>query len=311
MGVHVAEYFGQRTDVSSPIAPAYIPTKKDDPLTPKCPFSSGNTCRKLKSKYEPVCSVRTDAGDMWIVCPERLCTTKKDLPLCAHQQEILTDIANHVFKPGMAPDDICVKREESLSVFGSGTYHADYIMTTKTGQSGTSGPDRLVLEMQGGGETTDTGPLTKNVKAWRNDPNRDNAMLRKRASTSPLPANAWRRQQEQFLVKGDVAMKTWKGLGIAFCVGTILYDYIMEKVRPASIPNLKDYNWTLCLMAIKEDTSNPPAPGPIPLIVDEDRILYTNYQTFVQALINRGEPTLDAFEGEFISLTNVYYVISF
>ena len=106
-------------------------------------------------------------------------------------------------------------------------------------------------------------------------------------------------------------MKTWKGLGIAFCVGTILYDYIMEKVRPASIPDLKEYNWTLCLMAIKEDETAPVAPGPIPLVVDESRILYTNYQTFVQALINRGEPTLEAFQGEFLGLNNEYYYIEF
>lgn len=311
MGVHVAEYFGQRTDVAEIIQPAYMPNSKDDPDLPLCPFSAGNTCRKLKSKYEPVCSVRTDEGDLWIVCPERLCTTKKDLPLCEHQIKILTNIADHVFKPGLQADEICIRREVNLNVFGSGKYHADYVMTTSTGVSGTSGPDRLVLEMQGGGETTDTGPLTRNVKSWRKNENRDNEMLRQRASTSPLPANAWRRQQEQFLVKGDVAMKTWKGLGIAFCVGTILYDYIMEKVRPASIPNLKEYNWTLCLMAIKEDEIAPVAPGPIPLVVDESRILYTNYQTFVQALINRGEPTLEAFQGEFLGLNNEYYYIKF
>ena len=99
-------------------------------------------------------------------------------------------------------------------------------------------------------------------------------------------------------------MKTWKGYGIAFCVGTILYDYLMNKLASANLPNLKEYNWTLAIIAIKEDDSAPAAPGPIPIKVDESRMLFTNYQTFVQALINQGEPSLDAFRGEFINLNN-------
>lgn len=76
-----------------------------------------------------------------------------------------------------------------------------------------------------------------------------------------------------------------------------------------SLPDLKDYNWTLAMIAFKEDTSQPPEPGPIPLVVDETRLLYTNYQTFVQALINQGEPSLNAFKGEFISLDNDVVII--
>ena len=99
-------------------------------------------------------------------------------------------------------------------------------------------------------------------------------------------------------------MKTWKGYGIAFCVGTLLYDYLMNKLASANLPDLREYNWTLALITYKEDTSQPPQAGPIPLMVDEDRLLYTNYQTFVQALINQGEPSLEAFRGSFINLNN-------
>ena len=132
----------------------------------------------------------------------------------------------------------------------------------------------------------------------------NNYVLRQPTQASTLETNAWRRQQEQFIVKGNIAMKTWKGYGMAFCVGTLLYDYLMKKIADANLPDLRKYNWTLALLTFKEDTSKTPEKGPIPLIIDEKRMLFTNYQTFVQALINQGEPTLDAFAGNFLTLNN-------
>lgn len=318
MGAYVAEYFGQRTDAPGTILPVEIPTNSNGKANwpseadiPKCPFSGGNSCKKLKSGYEPVCAVRNTNDVLWISCSERLCSTKKDYPLCSHQIDILKKISDCVFSTSLHPENICVKREVSLSVVEGKAYHADYIMTTSDGRSASSGPDRLVLEMQGGGETSNTGKLTAKIKEWRNNQSPTNYMLMDMSSASPLVTNAWRRQQEQFLIKGNVAMKTWKGLGIAFCVGTLLYDYLMERLSSANLPNLKDYNWTLALIAIKEDTSAPIKDGPIPLEIDESRILYTNYQTFVQALINQGEPSLEAFAGEFVNLDNEITFVPF
>lgn len=297
MGVSVAEYYGQRTDVD-------VPTIQPIAGGGICPFSSGNTCKKLKSGNLPVCSVRKPDGTMWIVCSDRLCNKKKDLPLCQHQQEILLDIARHLFGPGVTPDQVCVKREERLNVVEGTKYNADYIISLDSGRSDYSGPDRMVLEMQGGGETSNTGRITDLLRIWETNPNRTNALLRTETEASTLETNAWRRQQEQFIVKGNIAMKTWKGYGIAFCVGTVLYDYLMNKLASANLPDLRNYNWTLAIIAIKEDDSNPAVAGPIPIMVDESRMLFTNYQTFVQALINQGEPSLDAFRGEFINLNN-------
>ena len=79
MGVSVAEYFGQRTDVDNPtIVPINIPDRVNGSIQwndncPKCPFSSGNQCKKLKSGNEPVCAVRKSDGTLWINCSERLC----------------------------------------------------------------------------------------------------------------------------------------------------------------------------------------------------------------------------------------------
>lgn len=297
MGVSVAEYFGQRTDVDNPVIQPVSTVSF-------CPFSAGNTCKKLKSHNHPVCSVRKSDGTMWIVCSDRLCATKKDIPLCPHQTSILYKIAQHLFSPDIRPEDVCVKREERLNVVEGTKYNADYIISLRSGRSDYSGPDRLVLEMQGGGETSNTGKITDLLTAWAANPERTNAQLRSETEASTLETNAWRRQQEQFIVKGNIAMKTWKGYGIAFCVGTVLYDYLMNKLASANLPDLKDYNWTLAIIAIKEDTDTEIAPGAIPITVDESRMLFTNYQTFVQALINQGEPSLDAFRGRFVNLNN-------
>lgn len=312
MGTHVAEYFGQRTDIDNPqINPITIPPKVGGSIQwtsnnpcPTCPFTSGNVCKKLKSGNEPVCSVRKTDGTLWINCSERLCSTKKDLPLCAHQQSILLQAGQRIFSPSVSLADICVKREERLSVIEGTTYKADYIITLQSGRSVFSGPDRLILEMQGGGETTNTGVQTAHIQQWKHLTNYTNAFLREETAATTLETNAWRRQQEQFIVKGNIAMKTWKGYGIAFCVGTLLYDYLMDKLSSANLPDLKAYNWTLAVIAFKEDTSQPITAGPIPLIVDTNRLLYTNYQTFVQALINQGEPSIGAFRGDFLTLNN-------
>lgn len=303
MATSVAEYYGQRTDIDTPIiSPMERPN--DDALLPTCPFTDGNPCKKIKSKNEPVCSVRRSNGTLWISCSDRLCATKNDINLCPHQISILMDIAKHIFSPTVTPADICVKREVRLTVTGDTDYNADYIICTRNGRSPFSGPDRLILEMQGGGETTDTGKQTRHIRNWKSREDRDNAFLRTPTGASTLETNAWRRQQEQFIVKGNIAMKTWKGYGIAFCVGTLLYDYLHNKIQHAHLPNLRLHNWTLALIAIKEDTTQPPQPGPIPLCVDETRMLFTNYQTFVQALINQGEPSPEAFRGDFRDLNN-------
>lgn len=302
MGVSIAEYFGQRTDVDEPIIQPIAGSHR-------CPFSFGNTCKKMISNNPPVCSVRKPDGTLWIVCSERLCATKKDMPLCEHQAAILHDIGRHVYAEDVDRSQICVKREERLDVIEGTKYKADYIMTMVEGRTPYAGPDRLVLEMQGGGETTNTGKITRLLKHWAEDTNRTNAYLRRQTEASTLETNAWRRQQEQFIVKGNIAMKTWKGYGIAFCVGTILFDYLMDKLVAANLPDLRQYNWTLAMIGICEDRDGAIQPGPIPIKVDEGRMLFTNYQTFVQALINQGEPSLSAFRGDFITLNNASVTI--
>ena len=322
MSVCVAEYLGQRTDVTtSMISPIIIPPKTGSGSKTKvnwnastpcpiCPFTNNMPCSKLYKGNEPICCVRKEDGTLWINCKDRLCSTKtKDLS--PYQSNILLQVGQHIFSNSLTYDDIRIKNEVPLQLSGNkkNDYYADFVITYKNGLSPYSGPDRLVLEMQGGGETSNTGSLTRHIHNWKSMAHPTNTFLKKMTTAGTLETNAWRRQQEQFIVKGNIAMKTWKGYGIAFCVGTLLFDYLMNRLKSANLPDLKDYNWTLALIAFKENNNAPPTKGAIPLTVDESRLLYTNYQTFVQALINQGLPSLDAFRGDFIDLNNKHHII--
>ena len=312
MGVSVAEYLGKRTDIDNPvIVPVHVETDKDrrrilkqQGAIPGCPFVCGNMCKKIASGNEPVCSVRKPDGTLWLNCSERLCATKSGIPLSEYQSEILLQVGKYIYNQSVTREQICVKREARLSVIERTDYNADFIIALQGGNQHSSGPERLVLEMQGGGETTNTGEMTAHIRRWKAAPSPTNEYLRRATAASTLEANAWRRQQEQFIVKGNIAMKTLRGCGIAFCVGTLLFDYLMGKLASAHLPDLREHNWTLALIGFKEDTSGTRQDSSISLIVDEDRLLYTNYQTFVQALINQGEPTPNAFRGDFINLNN-------
>ncbi|WP_048185623.1 NotI family restriction endonuclease [Methanoculleus sediminis] len=300
MSVSVAEYLGQRTDVETPIIQPVEPGSE-----PPCPFM-GTYCPKVKKKQAPVCSVRKSDGTLWIVCPDRLCSTKKNipktqqpLPLSNYQKEILHSVAKTLYGDSVPPSEIYYKREEKIEVIDGTDYRADFIMFRKHGVC--FDPRRAVVEMQGGGETSQTKNLTNHVKAFERNPERTNQMLAQIVDgVGTIETNAWRRQQEQFIVKGNIAQQT--GGQMVFCMGSLLYDYLWKRISDAKLNNLRDFNWTLALIAFVEDTSQEPQPGPIPIKIDEDRLLFTNYHTFVQALINQGGPSATLFRGEFFCL---------
>jgi hypothetical protein len=293
MGISVAEYYGQRVDVPQPISPV------TSGATVLCPFMNQH-CHKVKNKNKPICSVRKNDGNLFIVCENRLCATKKSIPLHNHQRDILYSVAKEIFQSSILKRNVLVKREFAMPVSGRSVYKADFVMVSDEDTSVYKGPSQVVLEMQGGGETSQTGNMTRHVSIWENDQNRTNAQLAQEIQgMGTIETNAWRRQQEQFIVKGNISVQTMRGSGMAFCVGSTIWDYLHRKVEEGGIKDLKGYNWTLALLGFSEDTSNPPTHGPIPLIVDPERTLYTNYHTFVRALTDQGPPCAGLFEGEF------------
>ncbi|MBE5395206.1 restriction endonuclease [Brevibacillus borstelensis] len=288
MGVSVAEYLGQRADIDN-----YVIQPAEQGAM--CPFMNA-PCSKIQQGYEPVCSVRKRTGELWITCRNRLCATLKTVSLSSHQIDILTKIARVVYGTDqVSPSDIYVKREEPLKASSKANYNADYIMVRR------GDTKKLVVEMQGGGETSGTGLITEQVLKWRNCENRSNRMLREEVQKAgTIETNAWRRQQEQFIVKGNVAQMS--GGAIVFVVGAPIYDYLRSKLDWTQFKDLRDYTWSLAIIGIAEDKENKPVPGPIPLKVDESRVLFTNYGNFLQALTNQGYPTPGAFSGEFTAL---------
>jgi hypothetical protein len=155
MGVSIAEYFGQRTDVLNPV----IEPVKIASVDRICPFMD-KECAKVSKGIKPVCSVRKHNGDIWIVCRDRLCSTNKNIQLTDYQKNMLLSIAKEVFSPEIQKEHIYIKREAKIPVVGSSSYHADYIMSIKNFPGELRGPKNVVLEMQGGGETSNTGHIT-------------------------------------------------------------------------------------------------------------------------------------------------------
>jgi hypothetical protein len=315
VAVSVAEYLGQRTDIVSPII--HPVTEKSGAV---CPFMD-RTCDKVAKGNPPVCSVRKNDGTIWIVCEHRLCATRKkkkvDSPgspgsqvdqsigLIKHQQDILWQVAQTIYRGAFSKADIGVRREVAIPLPEADVnYHADFIMRNFAVGSKV---DEILLEMQGGGETSSTGAITRHLRAWSSNAMRSNALLAESVSANPIETNAWRRQQEQFLVKGNVVNQT--GGRIVFAVGELLYDYLQRRFEHANLRDLRTHNWTLCILTFVEDSSVSPCQGPIPLIIDDNRTLFTNYSTFVRFLTDQGGPCTEIFEGEFLALDGTTHII--
>ena len=213
MGVSIAEYFGQRTDISSTVIQPVTANSR----VKKCPFMDKN-CAKISKRLKPVCSVRKHNGDIWIVCRDRLCSTNKTIPLIGYQKNMLLGIAKEVFSSEVEKENIFIKREVRIPVVGSSNYNADYVMSIQKYKGELRGPKNVVLEMQGGGETSNTGSITRHIDVWEALKNKTNSFLSQDVNAGTIETNAWRRQQEQFIIKGNIASQT--GGGIVFCVGS-------------------------------------------------------------------------------------------
>ena len=304
MGVTVAEYLGVRVDAPFPIPPVAVAIK---PVC-SCPFRNHN-CLKTSKGQHPVCSVRDADGLLWIVCEHRLCATQpKAALLNEHQRKIIRMVANIIFEQPLVDSDILTKREVSIPITATSDYHADYVMWrgNVSINKAVGGDKAAIVEMQGGGETTGTEKLTAIVKAWAASGSPSNSDLSRMSGASPLVTNAWRRQQEQFLVKGSVAMLT--GAKMVFCVGPHLYDYLMSRITTVSLQDLQNSNWTLALVAFEEDvhgTAPSCAPDSIQFRINLNKTKFTNYFSFVQALTNQGAPQPSVFAGVYETLTGV------
>lgn len=308
MTVSVAEYLGQKTVFGEEIIPVQRRdiNLKDIP----CPFRNGN-CDKAARGYHPVCAVKdTKTDTIWISCEHRLCATSpKDSRLSQHQVNVLSQVANLCFRTEQCLEDIIVKREVPIKVTDDSDYKADFVLWTKNPFSvhPTKSDKPILLEMQGGGETTNTGKLSKHISEWAQSGTPSNEFLRNAISgVGVLATNAWRRQQEQFLVKGNVAMMT--GGKMVFCVGTLLFDYLMKRFTNNLPRDLRETNWTLAIIGFSEN-SEFEEPS-LKFEIDTNRMVFTNYNSFVQVLTNQAVPSETLFTGDYINLLGETYEIA-
>jgi len=297
MSILIAEYFGQRTDVMSPAIQPKTGLSNDK----ICPFMN-KECEKIRKRLKPVCCVRkSNDNTVWIVCRHRLCSTDKKVALTNYQKETLLSIAREVFSQKIQKEHILIKREANIPVVGKSNYHADYIMSIQNCDQIYNGPKEIVLEIQGGGETSNTGLITTHINNWEKLDNRTNGFLSQEVkNAATIETNAWRRQQEQFIIKGNIAFQT--GGAIVFCVGSLLYDYLWQRLSGSKLNDLRNHNWTVCLLCFEENRSGKPIPGAIPLQINKNKILFTNYSTFMNTLTNQGEPYPEMFAGTFETL---------
>ena len=237
MTISIAEYLGQRTDVD---LPDILPSQLGGELVPTCPFS-GVACRKLGSNppYHPVCSVRVfdreHNSKPFIVCPDRLLPAKART-LSPSQIAALAGIAQVVL-PGANTADIGYKRQIGINL-GRTRLVLDYVLQVRPEIPFPAGPRRVSLEMQGGGETSNTGTITRHVRQWAASNNPTNAFLAQRLTTEYLrqqtgglqvnvpniiPNNAWKRQLDQALKKGGTYPSFWRRIRISDGRGFVRY----------------------------------------------------------------------------------------
>jgi hypothetical protein len=296
MSVSIVEYLGVNIETT------------DTNITPARPGSQcrfyGGECHKVNAGNKPVCSVRKSSGEFYIVCSKRLCATNQNLVLTDHQTKILRKIAKTIFRENIRDNEIAVRTEMKIPVDDRKNYKADYVMLDLNDTS----PNRVkkvVLEMQGGGETSQTGNITRYIQEWEESSPRDNSMLKDVISgVGTIETNAWRRQQEQFLVKGNVAVEA--GASLVFCVGKTLFDYIIRKVNRDEMRDLRNMNWTLAMIPFIESTQ---VSDYVELEIDHDNVLFTNYNTFVQQLVNQGNPDPAMFRGDYKKLDGSNFVL--
>jgi hypothetical protein len=315
--IAIAEYLGERTDVSPP---DIVPTVRGGSTIPTCPFSGG-PCIKLEHNppLQPVCSVRVYdkaiSGRPFIVCSNRLIPAQAKTFIASHKAA-LNAIAQNVF-PGVSANQVGFRRQVGVNT-NPGRLYLDYILHVHPSVDYSSGPRRVILEVQGGGETSSTGTITRYVDDWIQQSIPTNAFLGQPLSTAYLrqhlgtekvnvpgiiPNNAWKRQLDQILKKAIIA-NHFNGAFALVC-GEVLYDYIRRSI-PVGGPLFAQ--WEVALIGISEVSST--MPGPLQL-TNVSNTVFMTFADFLGALqgFQVSAAMSDPFNGGFTTLTNQNFTV--
>ncbi|MES2459618.1 MAG: hypothetical protein V4671_03485 [Armatimonadota bacterium] len=304
MPLLIAEYLGQRTDVDPPqeqITPA------STSHIPNCPFM-GVACTKIAQGYKPVCSVRVQSryysGQPFIVCSKRLLPSRMGA-LSPYQLKLLNAVAHHLL-PGVPDADVLCRPETGIVLGPGRRLYLDYVIQANPAINYTNGPSKIIMEIQGGGETSNTGFITDHVSDWEKKSPPTNVKLRGqvivpsgKSTPGIIPDNAWKRQLTQILKKSVLARHF--GGAFALVMGEILFDYVKT-----NFPNAQAYwpGWEVALIRVSENTNVTPTAGmPIP-IEQVTSTLFMTHADFIAALQDFPiEKTVTSpFNGDFLNL---------
>jgi hypothetical protein len=250
MAVTIAEYLGQRTDSNITIQPCEVPASTLASVA-ICPFNN-LPCSKImkgfkeriegqvpdestKQAKHPVCSLRKNDGTFYIVCEDRL-ISGSTAQISDYQKEMLLQVAKWVFSPELVLSQVGYKSEVRIQTGDTQKQHhkADFILAVDDSVTKTYGHRRILLEIQGGGETNNTGMITRHIEHWWRSDAPNNELLRQNITKAgTIETNAWRRFQEQLFAKATTAKKSQCGFAVA--LGTVVFDYII-----GTIPKLRE-----------------------------------------------------------------------
>ena len=305
MSQFIAEYLGVAVRSGKPLP---LIDSRGKPAV-RCPFREGE-CAKAKKGQVPVCSLRdANSSELWIVCEHRLCATSpKNTLLSPYQIEMLELVADTVL-PSRGQGVLVIQREARVrrepGRNRSGDSKADFLAIVIDSDTSKpfEGSPRFIIEMQGGGETANTQRMTKLVRKWERRGDQDpDLLLNEAADVNPIETNAWRRQQEQFLIKGSVITRSSGKM--AFAMGGRLYDKVMGNLTSPPRPIAVNGGWTLALLGFVETPSGVKTPDSLGLSIDPNRSLFTDYGAFARSLTDQGSYDPDLFQGDFVSLDN-------
>lgn len=318
MPLSVAEYLGQRTDV---LSPDIIPTTIGEGTTPTCPFS-GVSCSKLASKNPkpPICTVRVtdknDASKPFIVCSDRLIPAKARALSPAHIAALAS--VTGVLFPSISTSDIGYRRQVGLSL-SKHRLVLDYVLQVNPQVYFGLGPSKVILEVQGGGETNSTGVITRHVERWAKSSYPTNQILAQQLSveyirqvepqpkiTLPniIPNNAWKRQLDQIIKKATLT-RHFEG-AFALVMGDVLYDYVKNSISIG-----KEYfaEWEIAFIGISERPTKEAGALPFDQVA---KVAFMTYAEFMIALqdVKLLPSTPNPFLGEFTTLRNRKFIVA-
>lgn len=278
MPITIAEYLGVNAAAAAP-----VPHPKGMGA-PNCPFN-GLSCTKVSKNKKPVCSVWA-GSDLWITCQHRLLSDSKNAAIThPHMSVKASEIATRLWQFPFSLSQVAVARKKNIR-----DSQADFVFALNPGWRVVNAPLRFVLEIQAGGDTTDS--YQQAVAEWENGSRPLTDVIPK---CSPNDRNVWKRLMEQLLTKGLAATKARQGIGCV--ISDRLFNAVDDWIRWRALTLPEDGYADFVVIPF---TVHDASTSPIALVPNDERIIRTSFTAFFDHL-RRSSQAAD-FTGAYIQL---------